>query len=202
MGRYTLKNDFTFGSTWPTNFLKETIGIERNGVIIQQQNTPLIPDSIEVSSNTLEAIKTMRLKGYNVVIFFNEPQIVKNEMTVENVDFSNQKLMEIFGNYGIQTITGLYYSTSNFKDDIYSMPNNGMLKKAETELKIKFKGGYFVGDKLYNLKVAETVNSTPILIRQGLYEETKKKLKTFANRNLKQKVKEYDNLLDFANNLS
>ena len=109
--------------------------------------------------------------------------------------------MEIFGNYGIQSITGLYYSTTNLKEDIYSMPNNGMLKKAEKELKVKFKGGYFVGDKLQNLKVAESVHSTPVLLQQGCYEETKEKLKTFANRNLKTKVKEYKTLLDFANSL-
>lgn len=202
MGRFSSKNSFSTIDMplWPTTFTKETIGIERNGVIIENQNTPsdlfmrFIPES-------LEAIKIMRLKGYNVVIFFNEPDITQNKITVEKVEQSNQIMLDAFGNHGIQSITGLFYSTSNLKEDIYSMPNNGMLKKAESDLRLKFKGGYFVGDKLHDLKVGDSVHCKPILLKQGMYNETKDKLNTFANRKLKEKTREFSNLLEFANSL-
>jgi histidinol phosphatase-like enzyme len=144
----------------------------------------------------------MRLKGYKVFLFFNEPMISQGKVTTTEVDATNQKLMEIFGQAGIFSIDGLLYSTTNSKEDIFSLPNTGMLKKAEREFKVKFKGGYFVGNKITDLKVADSVGSKPILINSGEYEETKSKLNTFANRDLKNKTKEFDSLLSFANSLN
>jgi D-glycero-D-manno-heptose 1,7-bisphosphate phosphatase len=157
---------------------------------------------LEFIPESLEAIRIMRLKGYKVCIFFNEPLITEGSITTDDVDRTNQKMMEVFGQAGIFSIDGLLYSTSSFKEDIYSMPNNGMLKKAEREFRLKFRGGYFAGDKIHDLKVADSVGARPILIRTGNFETTEEKLKTFANRQLKNKVKTFYNLLDFANSLS
>lgn len=186
---------------WPTVFPKETIGIERNGIIIKNQSTPYNKEEIELVSDSCEAIRMMRLKGYKVVIFFNEPLIFENKLTTDQVDVSNQHLMEIFGQNGIFSIEGLLYSTTNMKMDMYSMPNNGMLKKAEKDFKLKFRGGYFIGDKLYNLKAGNSVEAKPILIKTGLYEKTENSLKTFANRELNSKTKRFNSLLEFAINL-
>jgi histidinol phosphatase-like enzyme len=147
---------------WPTLFTKETIGIERNGIIIENQYTPFNIEEIKLIPNSCEAIRMMRLKGYRVVIFFNEPLI----------------------------------------SEIYSKPNNGMLKKAEKDFRVNFKNGYFVGDKIHDLKAGSSCGAKPILIKTGLYEETTSKLNTFANRELKKKTKEFNSLLDFAHSLS
>ena len=188
-------------STWPTIFPKETIGIERNGVIVNHTYPILSPSNIEPVPWALEGIREMRLKGYKVFIFFNEPLISEGKMTPEQVDVTNNRLMEIFGQAGIMTIDGLLYSTTNMKQDIFSLPNNGMLKKAEKDFRVKFKGGYFVGDKIYDLKAGDSVHATPVLIRSGQYEETLSKLNTFANKDLKNKTLLYNSLLDFANSL-
>lgn len=201
MGRYSAQNTFLSTPSWPTSFPKEVIGIERNGIVIRQQETPSNIEEMEFIPESLEAIKLMRMKGYNVIFFFNEPKILGNQSHLQVVENSNTKMMEVFGNHGIMSINGLYFSTSNLKDDIYALPNNGMLKKAEAEMNLKFKGGYFVGDKLQDLKAGDSLHSNPILIQQGLYEETQKKLNTFANKKLKSKVKEYKTLLDFAMSL-
>ena len=109
--------------------------------------------------------------------------------------------MEIFGQAGIMSIDGLLYSTSSFKQDIFSLPNNGMLKKAEKDFRVKFKGGYFVGDKMHDLKAGDSVHAKPVLIKSGQYEETLSKLDSFANKDLKNKTLIYNSLLDFANSL-
>jgi HAD superfamily hydrolase (TIGR01662 family) len=157
---------------------------------------------MELVPNCLEAIRTMKLKGYKVFIFFNEPMISQGIVTTDFVDSTNQRLMEIFGQAGIMSIEGLLYSTSNFKEDIYSFPNIGMLKKAEKEFHVKFKGGYFIGDKIADLKVADNVGARPILIECGESEKTKERLKTFANKKLREKTKVFNSLLEFANSLT
>ena len=185
---------------WPTFFPKETIGIDR-GAILNDTKPILNASDIELLPGALDAIRTIRLKGYKLVIFFNEPLISRGKLTTQAVDSNVQQLMNYFGQAGIFTIDGLLYSTSNMKEDLFAMPNNGMMKRAENEMKVAFKGGYFAGNKLYNLKAGDSVHAKPILIKSPGYEDAETKLDTFANKELKNKTKTFNSLLDFANSL-
>jgi len=185
---------------WPTFFPKETIGIDR-GVILNDTKPILNASDIEILPGALDAIRTIRLKGYKLVIFFNEPLITQGKLTTQAVDSNIQQLMNYFGQAGIFTIDGLLYATSNMKEDLFAMPNNGMMKRAENEMKVAFKGGYFAGNKLYNLKAGDSVHAKPILIKSPGYEDAETKLDTFANKELKNKTKTFNSLLDFANSL-
>ena len=189
-----------FPSDWPTIFAKETIGIERNGLIVEEGNI-FTPDDVKPIPESLAAIRLMRLKGYKVVIFFNEPAISEGKITPNHVNATNDQLMREFGQAGIYSIDGLFYSTSSMKQDMYSMPNNGMMKKAEIDVKVNFKGGYFVGNRLHDLKAGESSGSKPVLIKMGNYQEAIDKLDSFANKELKQKTKTYNSLLEFAEQL-
>jgi D-glycero-D-manno-heptose 1,7-bisphosphate phosphatase len=186
---------------WPTFFPKETIGIDR-GAILNDTKPILNTSDIEILPGALDAIRTIRLKGYKLVIFFNEPLISQGKLSTQAVDANVQQLMNYFGQAGIFTIDGLLYSTSNMKEDLFAMPNNGMMKRAENEMKVAFKGGYFAGNKLYNLKAGDSVHAKPILIKSPGYEDAETKLDTFANKELKNKTKTFNSLLDFANSLS
>jgi histidinol phosphatase-like enzyme len=185
---------------WPTYFPKETIGIDR-GAILNESKPILTASDIEILPGALDAIRTIRLKGYKLVIFFNEPLITQGKLTTQAVDSNVQQLMNYFGQAGIFSIDGLLYSTSNMKEDNFAMPNNGMMKRAENEMKVAFKGGYFAGNKLYNLKAGDSVHAKPILIKSPGYEGEEIKLDTFANKELKNKTKTFNSLLDFANSL-
>jgi D-glycero-D-manno-heptose 1,7-bisphosphate phosphatase len=185
---------------WPTFFPKETIGIDR-GAILNETKPILNASDIEILPGALDAIRTIRLKGYKLVIFFNEPLITQGKLTTQAVDANVQQLMNYFGQAGIFTIDGLLYSTSNMKEDNFAMPNNGMMKRAENEMKVAFKGGYFAGNKLYNLKAGDSVHAKPILIKSPGYEGEEIKLDTFANKELKNKTKTFNSLLDVANSL-
>jgi histidinol phosphatase-like enzyme len=186
---------------WPTFFPKETIGIDR-GVFLNDTKPILTASDIEMLPGALDAIRTIRMKGYKLVIFFNEPLISQGKLTTQAVDSNVQQLMNYFGQFGIFTIDGLLYSTSNMKEDLFAMPNNGMMKRAENEMKVAFKGGYFAGNKLYNLKAGDSVHAKPILIKSPGYEDAETKLDTFANKELKNKTKTFNSLLDFANSLA
>ena len=81
---------------WPEKFDKGVIGIERNGVILQDTNIVTENDVVPIEG-ALEAIKMIRLKGYRLCIFFNEPLISQGVMTPEQVDVTNNRMMDIFG---------------------------------------------------------------------------------------------------------
>jgi histidinol phosphatase-like enzyme len=190
-----------FPSDWPSVFPKETIGIELPGIILEEGEI-LKPEEVRVIAPSLAAVRELRLKGYKVFLFFNEPLISSGKLTQIDVDSRIQHLMQVFGQYGIFSIDGILYSTSSLKDDIYAFPNNGMLKRAENEFGQKFKGGYFISNNINGLKAGFASNARPIFIESGNFEITQNKLDTFANRDLKSKVKVFKDLTSFASTLS
>lgn len=188
---------------WPTVFPKQTVGLELEGVIVNQSAYPLTsPNQVSFIPGSLEAIKTIRMKGYRLMIITDQFGIARKQQTQQEFDSIINYLMQEFGKAGILSIDGVLYSTSDLKEDIYAKPNDGMFKRAQNEFGVSWKGGWFVGSNIKDLKAANKIGSTPVLLQTGNFEETERKLQTFANRELMKKTKIYSNLLEFANTLS
>ena len=191
---------------WPTVFPKAIVGLDRDGVInLDKGHYITDPDDLEVYPESLVAIKKLRLKGYKVVILTNQGGIIKGLQTHAQVESIHKRMLEIFGNAGIYTIDGLFYSESSMKNDYFAKPNIGMFHKAEKEIfggKAKFKqGGYYVGDKMSDLKAASKIGATPILVRTGHGVDTERDLKKFSKEKIRKKTKVFDNLLQFVDRL-
>ncbi len=183
---------------------KCVIGLDRDGIINHIPDVGYVKtkDELIIIDGVLDAIKIMRSKGYKTTIVSDQPHIAKGSLAQWEVDVVNQRLMEIFGQARITNIEGLYYNTSDVKEDIYAKPNPGMFKRAETEVPgVDFSKGYYVGDSLVDLKAAVKVKAKPILIRTGNGKEVEKLLDKFSNQELKKKARIYSSLLEFANDL-
>lgn len=182
--------------------LKKTIGLDRDGTINRDIGTYVTnPSEFQPIVGSLEAVAMMRDKGYNIVILTNQAGITKGIMTPDDVEQVHLHMLELLGQAGCKSIDGIYYSTTNLKEDMYAKPNVGMFKKAENDLRLRFKGGYYVGDKISDLKAAEKIRATPVLVKTGYGLDTIEKLNTFANRELKKKTQIVNNLWEFANSL-
>lgn len=190
-------------NNWPKVFPKSIIGLDRDGVInVDKGHYLTSPEEWEPIPGSLEAIRMMRLKGYKVVILTNQGGIIKGLQTHDQVDAIHQHMMQVFGEAGIFSIDGLLYSESSLKDDYYAKPNLGMFHRAEKEMfagNCRFKeGGFYVGDKMTDLKAAYKIGATPVLVRTGHGEETEQALKKFSAEKIRKKAKVFDSLLDFA----
>lgn len=191
---------------WPTVFPKSIVGLDRDGVInVDKGHYITDPEDFEVYPESLAAIHKLRMKGYKVVILTNQGGIIKGLQTHEQVEAVHQRMFQIFGQAGIYSIDGLYYSESSLKNDIYAKPNLGMFHRAEKEIfggKTRFKDkGFYVGDKMSDLKAAERIGATPILVRTSHGVDTEGELKKFSKEKLRKKTKVFDNLLQFVNRL-
>lgn len=191
---------------WPTVFPKSIVGLDRDGVInVDKGHYITDPDDFEVYPESLAAIHKLRMKGYKVVILTNQGGIIKGLQTHEQVEAVHQRMFQIFGQAGIYTIDALFYSESSLKEDYYAKPNLGMFHRAEKETfggKTRFKDkGFYVGDKMSDLKAAERIGATPILVRTGHGVDTEGELKKFSKEKLRKKTKVFDNLLQFVNRL-
>lgn len=179
------------------------IGLDRDGTISKDLGTYVKkPEEFEPIPGSLEAIKLIRDKGYDVVILTNQAGIMKKEMEPEDVDIIHSHMLNLLGQVGCTSINGLYYSTTNLKDDIYAKPNIGMFKRAEKEIGVDWKNGLYVGDKISDLKAAVKAKAKPVLVKTGYGAETLEKLNSFANKDLKKQTEVYENLLEFAESLT
>ena len=187
---------------WPTNFPKPVVGLDLNGVIIEDKLINSTNNIIPINGS-LEAIRSLRLKGYKVSIISDQPDIMKGQLTTQQVDNAINYLMSIFGQNGIFTIDGILYNTSSISQDEFAKPNTGMIDRMtrETNGHINFKKGWYVGDSIEDLKMANKAGSKPILVLTGNGNNTLKELDRNNNKELKKKTLVYDNLLSFANSL-
>lgn len=184
------------------NMTPPVIGLDRDGTINEDIGTYVTkPEQFKPIEGSLEAIKMIRDKGYDVVILTNQAGIMKGIMDPVDVDIVHNYMLQLLGDIGCKSINGLYYSTTNLKDDVYAKPNTGMFKRAASEVGVDWKNGLYVGDKITDLKAAVKAKAKPVLVKTGYGQETLKKLDTFAQKDLKKQTEVYDNLLHFAHSL-
>ena len=184
----------------PPSITKCVIGLDRDGVINRDLGTYVTnPTMFDPIPGSLEAIANLRRKGYRIVIITNQGGIEKGIMTEQDVDYVHQYMLDLLGKAGCPSIDGIYYSSSSDKKNPYAKPNVGMFKDCEKNDKnIKFNQGFYVGDKMSDLKAAAKIGARPVLVRTGYGAETEKELNKFTYRDIKARTYVFDTLAEFV----
>lgn len=177
------------------------VGLDRDGVINVDRGTYTYrPEDFEPIPGSLEAVAKLRRMGHKIAIITNQGGIAKGLYTHSDVEKLHEHMFDLLGQAGCASIDALYYSETSLRWDIYAKPNTGMFDRCEKEFPyIKFKKGYFVGDKISDLKAAFKKGAVPVLVRTGYGEETIKELNKFANQKIKKKTIIFDDLASFVN---
>ena len=193
MGQYNQQD-------WPTSFPKPMIGIDRDGVIIEWKNVIKNYQDIKYIPGSLEAIRKLRLKGHKMMMFADQPNIIRGLLNDQDVNNIMNIMMQNFGQHGIFSIDGFYYNQSDNSKDPYAKPNIGMLNRSKNENGHDWTDGYYVGDTIEDVKMAIKFGVTPVLVRTGKGAKTEKEY--FKGISSKYEgVKVFDNLLSFADSL-
>ena len=182
---------------------KCVVGMERDGVLNEWIGDCGKPEDFKAIPKSMLAVSAIRNKGYRIVIITDQSGINKGLFKQEDVDAVNDELMRHLGQAGCAEIEALYYSAGIDKKDPYVKPNIGMFKRCETEHKdVKFKGGYYVGHTIKDLKAAVSIGAKPVLVRTGKGAETEQELNRWAHKELKKRTIVFDNLDEFAKSLA
>ena len=185
---------------WPTTFPKAMVGFDRDGVVIEWKNVIKRFEDIKYIPGSLEAIRQLRLKGHKAFMFADQPNISRGLMTDNDVQNIMNNMMNQFGQAGIFSIDGFLYNQSDMPQDMYAKPNIGMLNRSKNEMSMDWTGGYYVGDTIEDIKMAQKFGVTPVLVRTGKGAKTEKEyLKGISTKY--NDVQVFDNLLDFVNTL-
>lgn len=206
MARSVLDSSFVeSNNTTQPNIVSEdynqpVIGIDRDGVLNVDLGTYVTnPMMFQPIPGSLEAVALLRSKGHRIAIITNQGGIEKGLMTPGDVDQVHNRMLDLLGQAGCPSIDAIYYSASSRKNDVYAKPNIGMFKRCEKEHPyIKFSKGFFVGDKMSDLKAAHKIGARPILVRTGYGLETEKQLNKHVYKQIKKQTLIFDNLWEFA----
>jgi len=140
----------------PQTFDKYTIALDRDGVLVECADAIKGPETFKPIDDAFRAVAIIRSKGHKIVILFDQPGIVQKKVTMQEVENCNTHMLNLLGQAGCTSIDGVWYNTSNRKDDIYAKPNLGLFKHAETNSPgVKMEGGAYVGDTLEDLIMAD-----------------------------------------------
>lgn len=182
---------------------KCVVGLDRDGVINRDRGTYTWKiEDFEPIEGSLEAIADLRRKGHKIVVITDQGGIEKGIYTQQDVDTLHEHMLKLLGDAGCFSIDAIYYSASSRKEDPFAKPNTGMFKRCEKEFPdIKFNQGFYVGDKIKDLKAAVKMGAKPILVRTGYGTETEKELNKFTYRDLKRRTQVFDTLADFVKTL-
>ena len=206
MARSVLDSSFVeSNNTTQPNIINEdynqpVIGIDRDGVLNVDLGTYVTnPMMFQPIPGSLEAVALLRSKGHRIAVITNQGGIERGLMTPGDVDQVHNKMLDLLGQAGCPSIDAIYYSASSRKNDVYAKPNIGMFKRCEKEHPyIKFSKGFFVGDKMSDLKAAHKIGAKPILVRTGYGLETEKQLNKHVYKQIKKQTLIVDNLWEFA----
>ena len=179
---------------------KCVIGLDRDGVInVDRGDYTGRSSDFNPIPGSLEAVAKLRRLGHKIAIITNQGGIEKGLFTQHDVDNVHNYMLELLGEAGCPSIDAIYYSASSRKNDEWAKPNLGMFKRCEKEHPhVKFKTGYYVGDKMSDLKAAFKLGAKPILVRTGYGIQAEKELNKFPYRNIKKKTIVFDDLSSFA----
>lgn len=183
---------------------KCVIGLDRDGVINRDLGTYCFrPEDFDPIPGSIDAIATLRRKGYKIVVITDQGGIEKGLYKEADVEAVHTKMLQLLGEAGCSSIDAIYYSASSRKEDPFAKPNLGMFKRCEREIKdIKFREGYYVGDKMKDLKAAYDIGAIPVLVRTGYGLETERDLEKFTYRKIKSKTLVFNDLMDFSRSIN
>ena len=133
-------------------------------------------------------------------MFADQPNIARGLMTDQDVQNIMQRMMQQFGESGIFSIDGFLYNQSDMPQDQYAKPNIGMMNRSKNEIGMDWTDGYYVGDTIEDIKMAQKFGVKPILVRTGKGEKTEKDHLKGINTKYTD-VQVFDNLLEFVNSL-
>lgn len=189
--------------TFPATFEKFTIGLDRDGVLNELGSVIDTPEKYVPIANAARAVAIMRSLGHKICVLHDQPLISQRKITVQQVETLNQVMLNTFGQAGCTSIDGIYYNTSNKKEDDYAKPKTGLIKHAEANLPgVSFKGGVYVGDSIEDLVMANNAGATPVLVLTGNGQKTLKKLDSLIYKMLKPKVQVFEDLMAYAMSLA
>ncbi|PCS21742.1 D-glycero-beta-D-manno-heptose 1,7-bisphosphate 7-phosphatase [Candidatus Enterovibrio escicola] len=154
---------------------KPAVFIDRDGVINIDHGYLNKVDDFEYIDGVFDACRSLKMMGYLLVLITNQSGIARGYYTEDDFLSLTEWMKWEFSNRGVN-FDGIYYCPHHpkygygmyKKDCDCRKPKPGMLIDASSTLKIDMENSVMIGDKVSDIRAAESVGiTTKILVRTG-----------------------------------
>ena len=149
--------------------------LDRDGVINHDSDDYIkSPDEWLPIDGSLEAIALLNQHGFKVVVISNQSGIARGYYSLETLAEIHQKMHQLLAEKGgkIEAIYFCPHAPTDLCD--CRKPKTGLLELFSVEKNVPLKSIFFIGDSLTDIKAAQAVSASPLLVKTG------KGLKTLA----------------------
>jgi heptosyltransferase-2 len=148
-----------------------TVFLDRDGTLNHDAGYITSPTELVLFPGVVEAIARLKQVGSRVVLITNQSGIARGLMTENDLHMIHRKLereLEMQGG----CLDGIYFC-SHHPDDACQCrkPKPGLIQQATKELDLKLSHSYYVGDKVIDMQLANTVGSKAVLVMTSEYSQ-------------------------------
>lgn len=172
------------GVTMTANKKNRAVFLDRDGTINRDVGYPRSWSSIEIYDYSYEAVRTLNMAGFLVVVVTNQSGVGRGLITERQVRRIHEKMREEFRAQDVR-IDGFYYCPhhSHSLDLRYRMdcdcrkPHPEMGRRAAADLNIDTSRSYMIGDKAEDILFGQNIGAQPILVLTGYGRDSRARLK-------------------------
>ncbi len=145
--------------------MNKAVFLDRDGVINRKLENDYVKkwDEFCFLPGVFEAIKTIREKGYLVIVVTNQRGIAKGFMTEKDLEEIHQKMQKELETHGAQ-VDDIFFCPHDISDNCNCRkPKPGMLIQAQNKWDIDFTQSYIIGDSNSDIEAGHQVGCQGIL---------------------------------------
>ena len=147
--------------------------LDRDGVINEDSDQFIkTPDEWQAIPGSLEAIAMLNQHGFRVVVITNQSGIARGLLTSATLEQIHKKMQTLATEQGgfIETIYVCPHGPDSTCD--CRKPKPGLLLQFAQQHQVDLTHTVFVGDSYRDIKAAQAVGATPILVKTGKGQKT------------------------------
>ena len=169
--------------------MKKAIFFDRDGVLIKakvKSGKPLaINDNkkIEFTTNEICLFKKLKLQGYYLFLFTNQPDVARGIVSKNIVDIINSKVAK---RYLLDDVFVCYHD--DIDNCLCRKPKDGLIITAKEKYNLNLEKSFVIGDRWRDIDAAENSKCKSILIDHK-YKEKKPKGYQFKSKSINEAIR-------------
>ncbi len=142
----------------------KAIFVDRDGTINRDVHYLDSPDKFMMYPGVGQGIKTLKKKGYKIIVITNQSGIGRGYFTEQQLLIIHKKMAEEFQQFGV-ALDGIYYCPHHPDDQCNCRkPRTGLLEQAITDHNIDVKKSFMIGDKILDIGAGKKTGVRTVLI--------------------------------------
>ncbi len=142
--------------------------LDRDGVINHDSDEYIkSPDEWHAIPGSLKAIADLTRHHYQVVVITNQSGIGRKKFTIDDLNAIHIKMLTHLDQFGGK-IEAIFFCPCTPREDCSCRkPKPGMYNQVSERLRVSLNKVYCVGDKMTDIKAAQSAGGKPILVKTG-----------------------------------